>query len=216
MAALGLASCHAHTLASGPVVGRVIDPDTKQPVAGAVVVAKWGRAEGILADNVNVCRHVATAVTDADGRYHLDQWPRGTGSVDSLFTSTFNLSLDAYKPGMTSIQRGVIKQDEMTGALELAQWSGTHPDRMRWLQAKLTSTELACDGDTGGDDVLDAVRETIYAEARSIATTDDEDRKIIQYLDTVRRNLEALRSLPADNALRGARMVSPPPASPAN
>lgn len=216
VAALALASCDAPTLASGPVVGRVIDPDTQQPVAGAVVVAKWGRAEGILADNVNVCRHVATAVTDADGRYHFDQWPRDAGSGYSLFASPFTLSLDAYKPGMTIIRRGVIKQDEMTGALELAQWSGTHPARMQSLQAILTSTELDCDGDAGGRDVLEALRETIDAEVRSIATTDDDDQKIVQHLDTVRRNIEALDSLPVGDASHGARPVSPPPRSPAN
>lgn len=171
MAALILTSCDAHTLASGPIDGRVVDPETKQPIAGAIVVGKWGRAEGLITDNVNVCRHVATAVTDADGRYHLDQWPLGSGAGDSLFGASFSVELAAYKPGMASISRGVIKTDEMTGALELAPWSGTHRDRVRWLDATLTSTELTCNGDTGADEVLKAVRETIDSEATSIATT---------------------------------------------
>ena len=161
VAALSMTFCYAHTLASGPVDGLVVDPDTKQPVAGAVVVAKWGL---------------------------------GAGSGDSLFASHFNISLDAYKPSMTNIRRTVIKQEDMTGALELAHWSGTHPGRMGWLQAKITSNELTCDGDAGGHKVLEAVRETIYAEVNSIATADDEDQKIVRHLDTVRRNLAALHS----------------------
>src|ERR1019366_8738308 len=59
----------------GLVDGRVINTETGEPIAGAIVAAKWmvSVSDG-LADSSIVCSHVETAVSDAAGRYHFDAW----------------------------------------------------------------------------------------------------------------------------------------------
>ena len=206
LVALGAAPLSAAAFDNGPIDGQVIDSDTKQPIPAAIVVARWTDAEGVIADSVTVCRHVATAVTDVDGRYHIDKWHRSSSSsgvdgllqrvAELLFTSGFKVSLDAYKSGMTSVRPAVIKMDEMTGALELAVWSGTHEARMGSLRGTISSGALTCDGDSQAYDVLKAVRGTIYAEAHSIAMPNEADQKIVRYMDFIRHNIDERHSPP--------------------
>jgi hypothetical protein len=124
---------------NGPIDGRVIDVDTRQPISGVIVVAKWHRAEGFIADSAHVCNHVATAVSDAQGRYHIDKWQQKTSFAESLFASPYLVSLQ------------------------------------------------------GSNEILAAARDAIYAEARSIATADEEDQKVLRSLDQM-RDLDSGRS----------------------
>ncbi len=58
-----------------PVAGRVLDQDTGQPVAGAIVVVRWiGTATKAFVDQHTACYHVETAKTDAEGRYATTSW----------------------------------------------------------------------------------------------------------------------------------------------
>src|SRR5437660_365929 len=60
--------------------GVVLDAETGQPVAGAYVTYRWqGEAmgEAFSAHNAPViCYHAAAAVTDAQGRFHIDPWEK--------------------------------------------------------------------------------------------------------------------------------------------
>lgn len=181
-----IGGCDSKTLDSGPIDGQVVDAVSRKPIAGAVVLAKWGRAEGLVTDNVEVCRHVAIASTDAQGRYHLDRWLPGSGVSHGPLDSSFSVFLDVYKAGMIDARQGVIKGDEMTSTMELVAWRFTHEQRMNWLRTTISSSELSCNGAVDSADALMAVRETIYQEAKSIATNEADDQKIIEYMEDVR------------------------------
>jgi hypothetical protein len=191
---------------NGPIDGRVIDVVTRQPISGVIVVAKWGRAEGFIADSVEVCSHVATAVSDAQGRYHIDKWQQKSSFAESLFASPYSVSLDAYKPGMEIVMRQVKNElmHEKTGVIELGKWPGTHAQRMSSLSA-LIHFGLRCFGTQGSNEILAAARDAVYAEARAIATTDEEDQKVLRSMDQM-RYLDSSRS--------GEPQVVPPPAPP--
>jgi hypothetical protein len=210
LAIAGTVSCGSKGLGSGPIDGQVLDAVSRQPIAGALVVAKWGRAEGFVTDNVHVCRHVATASTDAQGRYHLDPWQPGNGVSQGPFDSRFNVALDAYKPGMADARHGVIKIDEMTSTIELSAWSGTHEQRMDWLRATLSSSELSCGGADDSENALGEAREAIYQEAKSIATNDAGDQQVIQFIEKVRSMESMLPRQESGNQRGDTRAVLPP------
>ena len=56
--------------------GRIVDAETGAPVAGAVVIGyhELVKPFGLEAPIIAGKLHVAEAVTDADGRYHLPAW----------------------------------------------------------------------------------------------------------------------------------------------
>ena len=60
--------------------GVVLDAETGQPVAGAYVTYRWqGEAMGEAFSGHNapvICYHAAAAVTDAQGRFHIDPWEK--------------------------------------------------------------------------------------------------------------------------------------------
>lgn len=179
---------------NGPIDGRVIDVVTRQPISGVIVVAKWGRAEGFITDSSEVCRHVATAVSDAQGRYHIDKWQQTASFAEWLYASPYSVSLDAYKSGMQIVMR-LVKNElmhEKTGVIELGKWPGTHAQRMRSLSA-LIHFGLRCFGTQGSNEILAAARDAVYAEARSIATADEEDQKVLRSMDQM-RNLDSSNS----------------------
>ena len=100
LAALSLASLQACSAAGGPVSGVVIDEATGKPVADAIVVMRW-HSSGI---NHSYCHHVATARTDASGRYRIAAWITPL-SLRAVFMSSAGIDYHAYKPGYVTIFR---------------------------------------------------------------------------------------------------------------
>src|SRR5437764_14090070 len=60
--------------------GVVLDAETGQPVPGAYVTYRWqGEAMGEAFSGHNapvICYHAAAAITDAQGRFHIDPWEK--------------------------------------------------------------------------------------------------------------------------------------------
>ena len=77
------------TEGSDAIEGRVVDADTRQPVAGANVVAHWRLQYYVIVDRYGGQAQVLEAVTDSDGRFRLPAWkkrhsPFRLGSKDDL------------------------------------------------------------------------------------------------------------------------------------
>ncbi len=83
----------------GPYHGRVVDAETGQPLAGAVVVLVWSRVRILPFHSSTVFHAVRETLTGSDGSWVLD----GRDVEDRAPARTYPPSLDAYFPGYSAI-----------------------------------------------------------------------------------------------------------------
>lgn len=88
----------ACSFSEGPVEGQVRDYTTGQPIADAIVIARWMDTVPALGHARTACIHVETAVTDAEGKYRINRWWRFPGELGFPAPPPF----DVYKPGYAS------------------------------------------------------------------------------------------------------------------
>ena len=129
LALLPLTACG---VSSSPIEGRVLDAETKKPIAGAIVIARWDGTYSALVDSHTVCYHVETATTDKDGRYKIPGWweePKGP------FFGEGPMYLDAYKPGYEKYWPAGYDRTEdfKNNVLYLAPFKGTKEERLTYL-----------------------------------------------------------------------------------
>jgi hypothetical protein len=84
---------------AGPTYGTVVDAETKQPIAGAVVVAQWVLEGGMHWDRVGLLK-IGEAVTDESGAFRIDAWgplSRPPGGVLDGLDPTIVIFKPAYR-----------------------------------------------------------------------------------------------------------------------
>jgi hypothetical protein len=100
------ANVFSNELSGGPVSGIVVDEKSRQPIAGATVIARWvlffqGHSSW------EACYHVELAVTDSSGRYTISKWSSNVKESDPpLFRDVMSwwngskfVHVYAYAPG---------------------------------------------------------------------------------------------------------------------
>ena len=95
----------------GPFEGQVLDYDTGKPIPGAIAVALW--KSSTLDSGQGVCVHAETAVSGADGKYHIPRWWQ---APPVLILSAARM-LDVYKEGYENVGPAVYYQ-----GLEVDKW----------------------------------------------------------------------------------------------
>ena len=70
----GLVAAALRLTVFGTIRGQVLDDETKQPIAGVVVVAKWRAVQPAMPEARSTCLHVESATTDAEGKFRLNNW----------------------------------------------------------------------------------------------------------------------------------------------
>jgi len=80
----------------GPYRGQVIDADTREPLAGAVVVALWTRDRVIPLHSVSERYAVREVVTDAEGRFVLEARDVEDGAPRRTHHPEFRIFLPGY------------------------------------------------------------------------------------------------------------------------
>ena len=93
--------------------GKVIDSETKEPIAGAVVVASWHEETATISGASSRLKDVKEALTDQNGEWRIEG-PRGRegGSLIALFSSitgayyTRPPEFIIFKPGYCSWPAG--------------------------------------------------------------------------------------------------------------
>ena len=101
-------SAHAATFK-----GRVIDTDTKEPIEGAVVVAKWLKERATVAGPSSELKDVKEALTDKNGEWVI-KGPKGRsgGGITAIFTFLTGIyytkapEFIIFKPGYCSWPAG--------------------------------------------------------------------------------------------------------------
>ena len=95
---LPLAACAMPlTYSAEPMQARVIDADTKQPLAGVIVTANWQLEKGTPGGNIQAGQlMVMEAVTDQDGKFAFPGW--GPKTVWKGFLVNEDPQLLLFKP----------------------------------------------------------------------------------------------------------------------
>jgi hypothetical protein len=94
--------------------GRVIDAETKEPIEGAVVVARWNKEKGMFIETVTKLKDVKETLTDKNGEWTI-KGPEGHESGHPLYVIvshipfvyyTLKPSFIIFKPGYCSYPGG--------------------------------------------------------------------------------------------------------------
>ena len=152
--------------------GIVLEKGSRQPIEGALVVARW---QGTGGYTTTTCFHVESTVSDKRGKYHFPAW-ENTGKWNNLRDQT--IITMAYKPGYEGSDR------QERGVEYLKPFTGTREERLGYL---LRISSHSCFSEKYKE--LIPYNEAIYNEAISIAET-KEDKEITNrirfYLDVVK------------------------------
>lgn len=184
-------------LSSGPIEGRVLDLDTKQPVAGAIVVVRWEGTHLIpFADTQSSCYHAESAVTDDEGRYRIARW--SAPSKGPLFTEDYK-SFTVYKVGYSHFMESRYGESEDTkkNIYFLKAFKGSREERLKYLNRVSNATECASAGDSYAS--LLPLRRAVFEEAQPLAQTQAEKELVDAFLfnleDMLYGGTEALKRL---------------------
>ena len=125
--------------------GRIVDAETKQPIAGAIIYGYYATSEGTLAGGRKFVQGVKSfaATTDAQGVFTLEAWDTGDRLIKGEVSSDFPM-ISIYKPGYVLEHRNLASirkwrplsagRHPETGALDtlarLEEMDPTHPTKL--------------------------------------------------------------------------------------
>lgn len=119
---LATISIEVYSLTGGPLNGVVLDKETNEPIAGAIVIARWhGNWTKIFGESSSACYHVETTRTDEGGRYHIPLWVRAPKIEDLRFSSAGN-DVSVFKPGYVDESNG------SSGTIYLTKFAGNNDE----------------------------------------------------------------------------------------
>lgn len=142
--------------------GFVLDEDTREPIEGAIVVARWIGTLSLLVDSQTTCYHVETATTDAQGRYRMPAWTKMPGKVGHN-----EVQFTAYKAGYVH-----TRTDRATGDQYLRRDKQGAKERLEYLDHLMTS--VGCRDAGESEKYLYALREAIYFEAKVLGAASEQ------------------------------------------
>ncbi len=190
---LGLAALPACAkdffLASPAIEGQVVEVGTDKPIPGVIVVVRW---QGHVGWTGTVCFHVETAISDGNGIYRIPAWhkPSPYGDVRGAHYPV------AYKPGYEDTV-------PVNDTVRLKPFTGTRGERLGYLSRVSSATRC---GESGASEKnILPLKKLLYEEARSIATTAEDQDKV----ETLLFGLESLEfgSIEALNRMTERRKV---------
>ncbi len=129
-----VASC---TYFGGPVSGRVLDSETGNPIAGAVVVARWDGSVNAIVDSRNVCFHVETAISDAAGKYHMPLWWQRPES--GLLIGYIGPRVDAYRLGYEGTYLHTKEAAEHPQDVYMKKYASSDEERFEFIGRRIFS-----------------------------------------------------------------------------
>ncbi len=157
------------SFAGGSVSGRVLDFNTGQPIAGAIVVVRWNGAAMGLVHSSRVCFHVETAVSDVDGRYRVSSWVRPPKPWAVWGTSTI---VDAYQRGYESV-RTQKTQTEAPEDVFMERSTGTDAEHFQYLNWQVVSN-TGCDNAGASRRSLFVLQKAAILEAKSLVRSEQD------------------------------------------
>ena len=150
-----------YRVSGGPLSGQILENQDRQPLAEAIVLARWKGDES----HSTVCFHVASTTTDTEGRYLIPAWKK-----KHKFGSSNNqrVYITPYKAGYR--WAGTKINDETRILLPDARPS---EQRLQYLLKTLPG----CGSEDESEKNLIPIRKAIYEEVNSLASTKEDEKK---------------------------------------
>ena len=178
-----LATLCGCSFTGGPVSGRVLDVETRKPVAGAIVVVRWEGSISSLVDSQSTCFHVETVTSDSEGIYQIPRWWQSP-KLRLMFGGA--AVAEAYKPGFESAHANENESNASPANVYLKSFAGTNAERFAYISERVFSGMNCLDaGDSQRN--LFALFGAAFQEAKRLAVADQQ-----------RKTLEGLRRVAAD------------------
>ena len=164
---LPLTAC---ALSGQAIQGHVLEEGTHKPIPGAIVIVRWVGSVSKIVDAQNVCVHVESTLTDAQGRYHTPAWSAPSTVGPSFMVSDLEPSMTAYHPGYTF---ATIPSEKDT--VWLKPFVGSRGERLKYLES---FTGMQCGKREDYAKQLIPLYRAIYEEARRIAETQEDKHAV--------------------------------------
>ena len=174
---LPLTAC---ALSGGPLEGQVLEAETKKPLPGAIVVARWKGSHSVIAETKDECYHVETATTDADGRYRIPAWSRGTKGP--LFTPG-PWYMHVHKAGYEEYWPAGFTDTDKKNVRYLKPFTGGREERLAYL----SRIAVSCSDRKEIEINLLPLYKALYEEAEGLVVTKDDKLKVLYRLRDVER-----------------------------
>ena len=167
---LPLSACGA---SGGPVAGQILEAGTKKPIPEAIVIVRWQGTYSQIVDSQDVCYHVESATTDAEGRYQIPAWKEKS---KGLMFSAGPWLIDAYKTGYETYWPAAYSatEDYKRNIRYLKPFTGTKAERLKYLERLNWVTR--CGAAEESEKNLLPLRKALYREARGIAASEEDER----------------------------------------
>jgi hypothetical protein len=159
-------------ITGGPVSGRVIDADTGQPIADAIVIVRWNSQPPGMYSHPD-CFHVETSRSTVDGTYRAPLWIE----IPALLLIGQTHYSDAYRPGYERIHVHTKEAEAAPEDVYLKQFRGTDSERFDFISGPVFSG-MSCLGGGTSQRSLFPLRKAALHEARNLARTDQQRKEI--------------------------------------
>jgi len=186
VAMLPLVGCDGapSTLFGKRIDGIVLDSDTGQPVSGAYVTYRWeGEAMGGALSGHNspvICYHAAAAVTDAQGRFHIDPWEKKPTYKTMNEEPYAEVYARGYAPTQAIFAEGPRRapRDHPNDVIRVKKSSATGDARLAELN---DATRRDCVHGGDSERMLYPMLKAAFEEARDIATTPKQKHDLVVF-----------------------------------
>jgi len=162
------------TLFGKRIDGVVLDANTGQPVSGAYVTYRWeGEAMGGAFSGHNapvICYHAAAAVTDAQGRFHIEPWEKKPKYKTMNEEPYAEVYARGYVPEQTVFHGAANRQpqDHPNDVIRIKKSTAIGEARLAELNE---ASRHSCGHGSGSQRTLYPMLKSVVDEAKQIAST---------------------------------------------
>jgi len=162
------------TLFGKRIDGVVLDANTGQPVSGAYVTYRWeGEAMGGAFSGHNapvICYHAAVAVTDAQGRFHIEPWEKKPKYKTMNEEPYAEVYARGYVPEQAVFHGAANRQpqDHPNDVIRIKKSTAIGEARLAELNE---ASRHSCGHGSGSQRALYPMLKSVVDEARQIAST---------------------------------------------
>ena len=185
MSTTAAAGLFPHRLYGKRIAGQVVDAATRHPVAGAHVAFVWESAiipSGFTGHNSrDICYHAAATITDQQGRFEIPPWQEWSTFDVEVHDPAALVYAPRYVPAQINLREGTLKPpiERPNERYEIRAFNGTVDERLDVMWWGIANRGCSYGGESQRS--LFPMLKAMYVEARQIATTDQQRKRVNGY-----------------------------------